>query len=169
MRMKILTTIAAMALLAACSTASDTAGTASGSAGSSTTNGTASSAAAGQRVVLGTQEDLKQNVGDRIFFATDQSTVTSEGRTILERQAEWLKRYPALTVTIEGNCDERGLREYNLALGDRRAATTRQVLVALGIDPGRVSTISYGKERPAIIGSDESAWAQNRRSVTVIN
>jgi len=88
---------------------------------------------------------------------------------VLQRQAEWLKRYPNVTVTIEGHADERGTREYNLALGERRAQAARNVIVALGISPSRISTISYGKERPAVPGSTEEAYAQNRRAVTVVN
>ena len=85
------------------------------------------------------------------------------------QQAAWLKQYPNITVTVEGNCDERGTREYNLALGERRATSAKNYLVALGVDPNRIQTISYGKERPAVLGSDEAAWAQNRRDVTAIN
>ncbi len=166
MRQTMIAMIAATALLAACSTASDTSGTASASGSAA---GAVSGAGAGTRIMPGSQQDLQQNAGDRIFFATDESTITSEGREILVRQAEWLKRYPAVTITIEGHCDERGVREYNLALGERRANMARQVLLALGVDPGRVATTSYGKERPAVIGSNEAAWAQNRRAVTIVN
>ena len=107
--------------------------------------------------------------GDRIFFAFDSSEITPEARLVLQRQAEWLKRYANVTVTIEGHTDERGTREYNLALGERRALAARNVLVALGIPDSRISTISYGKERPAVPGSTEEAYAQNRRAVTVVN
>lgn len=118
--------------------------------------------------VPGSQQDLQQSAGDRVFFATDQSGVSAEGRQILQRQAEWLKRYPNIVVSIEGHCDERGTREYNLALGARRADAAKEALVALGIAADRITTVSYGKERPAVAGSTEAAWAQNRRAVTVV-
>lgn len=118
----------------------------------------------------GTQEDLEATAGsDRVFFAFDRYDLTPEARATAERQAEWLREYPSVTVTIEGHADERGTREYNLALGDRRATAVKNYLVALGISPSRISTISYGKERPAVLGSNEEAWAQNRRAVTVID
>jgi peptidoglycan-associated lipoprotein len=144
--------ITTVVVLAACSSAPPDS--------SSNTSGGANGANGAQ---IGSQ------VGDRVFFDTDQSGVNAEGRKTLERQAQWLKRYPNLTVTIEGHCDERGLREYNLALGDRRATAAKDMLVALGVDANRIKTISYGKERPAVVGSDESAYAQNRRAVTVVD
>ena len=164
MRLKMISAMAAALLLAAC--ASDeaaTTGDASASGGSGTTNGIT------QTVTPGSPEDFQQNVGDRVFFDTDKSSVKPEGQQTLQRQAEWLKRYPNVTITIEGHCDERGTREYNLALGDRRATAVSRALVALGVQANRVKTISYGKERPAVLGSNEAAWAQNRRGVTVIN
>jgi peptidoglycan-associated lipoprotein len=167
--------VTALAVLAACSSAppdssSSTYGNSAGSQNGSQINGSASGLdASGGKTGPGSEEDLKQNVGDRVFFDTDQSGINAEGRKTLERQAQWLKRYPNLTVTIEGHCDERGLREYNLALGDRRATSAKDMLVALGIDVRRIKTVSYGKERPAVVGSDESAWAQNRRAVTVVD
>jgi len=117
----------------------------------------------------GSQQDLAAAAGDRIFFAFDSAEVSPEAQSILQRQAEWLRRYPNVTVTIEGHADERGTREYNLALGERRAQAARNVLVALGIPASRLATISYGKERPAVPGSSEDAYAQNRRAVTVVN
>src|ERR1700756_4274065 len=117
----------------------------------------------------GSQQDLAATAGDRIFFSFDSAEITAESRQILQRQAEWLKRYSNVSVTIEGHCDERGTREYNLALGERRAQAAKNVLVALGIPASRISTISYGKERPAVAGSTEEAYAQNRRAVTTIN
>lgn len=118
----------------------------------------------------GTQEDLEYQAGsDRVFFAYDRFDLSPEARATLRRQADWLSQYSSLTVTIEGHADERGTREYNLALGDRRATSAKNYLVALGISPSRVSVVSYGKERPAVLGSNEDAWAQNRRSVTVID
>jgi peptidoglycan-associated lipoprotein len=117
----------------------------------------------------GSQQDLAATAGDRVFFAYDQSDISAEGQQILERQAEWLKRYGQVTVTIEGHCDERGTREYNLALGERRAAAVKRVLVALGIPAGRIQTISYGKERPIVVGSSEEGYAQNRVGITTVN
>jgi len=123
----------------------------------------------GRNVIPGSQQDLEASAGDRVFFAFDRSDITPEARETLERQADWLRRYPNVTVTIEGHCDERGTREYNLALGERRAQAAKNVLVAAGIPASRISTISYGKERPAVVGSTEEAYAQNRRAVTVVN
>jgi len=122
-----------------------------------------------RNIVPGSQQDLEASAGDRIFFSFDRSDISPEAREILTRQADWLRRYPNVTVTIEGHCDERGTREYNLALGERRAQAAKNVLVALGIPASRISTISYGKERPAVVGSTEDAYAQNRRAVTVVN
>ncbi len=119
-------------------------------------------------VVPGSQEDFVASVAaDRIFFDLDQSDVDSADQTTLQSQARWLAKYPAKRITIEGHCDERGTREYNLALGERRANSTKNALAALGVDPARMTTISYGKERPDATGSDEEAWARNRRAVTV--
>ncbi|MBL8640103.1 MAG: peptidoglycan-associated lipoprotein Pal [Alphaproteobacteria bacterium] len=120
-------------------------------------------------VVPGTQQDLVVNVGDRVFFALDQSDVSAEGQATLDRQVAWLQQYPAVSVTIEGHADERGTREYNLALGERRATSVRSYLMSRGIDASRINTISYGKERPAVPEASESAWSQNRRAVTVVN
>ncbi len=117
----------------------------------------------------GTQADLVVNVGDRVFFGYDRYDLSAEARMILDRQAEWLNQYPSLNVTIEGHADERGTREYNLALGDRRANSVRNYLIAMGVAPSRITTISYGKERPAVPGANETAWAQNRRGVTKID
>lgn len=117
----------------------------------------------------GTQQDLVVNVGDRVFFGYDQYNLTPEAQRTLEMQAEWMKKYPSVSVTIAGHADERGTREYNLALGERRANAVKNYLTSLGVPGDRVSTISYGKERPAVLGSDESAWAQNRRGVTEVN
>lgn len=116
----------------------------------------------------GTNEDLKVNIGDRVFFAYDQYDLSADAKGTLARQAEWLKKYSNLTVTIEGHADERGTREYNLALGDRRANSARDYLISQGISSSRITTISYGEERPEATGSDEASWAQNRRAVTVV-
>lgn len=117
----------------------------------------------------GSQEDFEINVGDRVFFAFDSSTLDDDARSTLDRQAAWLQQYAAITVTIEGHTDERGTREYNLALGERRATVARNYLAALGVDPNRMLTISYGEERPVDPGTDETAYRQNRRAVTAVN
>ena len=122
-----------------------------------------------RNIVPGSQQDLEASAGDRVFFAFDRSDITPESQEILSRQADWLRRYPNVTVTIEGHCDERGTREYNLALGERRAQAAKNVLVASGIPASRISTISYGKERPTVVGSNEEAWAQNRVAITTVN
>ncbi len=161
MRFQALSLLAAVSLLAACSTAPETSGAAGGAAA------TTPPAASGIRA--GSQQDLAATAGDRVYFAYDKSDISPEARAILTKQSDWLKKNANVTVTIEGHCDERGTREYNLALGERRATAVKNVLVALGIPANRVSTISYGKERPAVVGSTEAAWAQNRRGVTVVN
>jgi peptidoglycan-associated lipoprotein len=123
----------------------------------------------GNGVIPGSRADfLSQSGSDTVHFATDSSDVDAEAQGILTRQAAWLKKFPNVRVTLEGHCDERGTREYNLALGDRRANSAKAFLVNLGVQSERVTTISYGKERPLAAGSDESAWAQNRRAVTVV-
>ncbi len=116
----------------------------------------------------GSTQDFTVNVGDRIFFTTDSTSLTAEARTTLDKQATWLAKYPNYSITLEGHADERGTREYNLALGARRAAATRDYLVARGINRGRVKTISFGKERPVAVCNDISCWSQNRRAVTVL-
>ncbi len=165
MKLKLAGTLAMVALLAACSDDKPAGGTTDD--GSQFTRPAGNGQANG--VQPGTEQDLVQNVGDRVLFTTDRSDLTPDDRAVLDRQAQWLKKYGNLSVTIEGHCDERGTREFNLALGERRAEAVRKYLVASGIDSSRVQTISYGKERPAVVGSDESAWSQNRRGVTVVN
>lgn len=117
----------------------------------------------------GSAQDLVENVGDRVFFGYDSFDLSGEARATLERQAQWLNQYGSLSVTVEGHADERGTREYNLALGERRANAVRNYLVALGVDASRINVVSFGKERPEVFGSDAQSWAQNRRGVTVIN
>ncbi len=119
-------------------------------------------------VVPGSEEDLRVNVGDTVHFAYDRYDIQPDDQNTLQRQAAWLQKYPDVRVTIEGHCDERGTREYNLALGARRANAVKQVLVADGVSPARIDTISYGKERPICTESTEECWAQNRRGVTVV-
>jgi peptidoglycan-associated lipoprotein len=123
---------------------------------------------AGATVTPGSVADFQQNVGDRVFFDFDQSVVRPDGRATLDKQAAWLKKYTNYPITIEGKCDERGTREYNLALGERRANAVKQYLIAQGIPAARVKTISYGKERPEVVGSDEGAWARNRVGITAL-
>jgi peptidoglycan-associated lipoprotein len=151
-------------LVAACSSAPETPPAAAGGPGVGGPGGVGS-----RNILPGSQQDLEASAGDRVFFAFDRSDITPEAQEILARQADWLRRYPNVTVTIEGHCDERGTREYNLALGERRAQAAKNVLVASGIPASRISTISYGKERPAVVGSSEEAYAQNRRAVTTVN
>lgn len=117
----------------------------------------------------GSSEDLAVNVGDRVLFGYDRYDLSTEARDTLEKQSAWLRRYRSGSITISGHADERGTREYNLALGERRAAAVKNYLVVLGIDPGRISTISYGKERPVDPQSSEGAWASNRRGVTMVD
>jgi peptidoglycan-associated lipoprotein len=117
----------------------------------------------------GSQQDFVVNVGDRVFFETDQTDLTPQARATLDKQAQWLAQYNRYSFTIEGHADERGTREYNIALGARRAQTVREYLSSRGIEPQRMRTISYGKERPVAVCNDISCWSQNRRAVTVLN
>lgn len=117
----------------------------------------------------GSQADLSANVGDFVLFGTNSSSLDEAGRNTLKHQAEWLKEYQEINVIIEGHCDERGTREYNLALGARRASSVRDFLVASGVNANRISIISFGKDKPAILGSGPTVWEQNRRAVTVVN
>jgi len=121
-----------------------------------------------QTATPGSERDFIVNVGDRVHFIVDQSTLTPEAQETLRRQAAWLRQYPQVAVQIEGHSDERGTREYNIALSARRASATQQFLVAQGVEPGRLSTVAYGKERPVALCDAESCWNQNRRAVTVI-
>jgi peptidoglycan-associated lipoprotein len=159
---------AAMVLLAACETApEEQANTGASGAAQQSTTTTTTAQPAGPRP--GSQEDLVLNVGDRVFYDFDKYELKPEARATVERWAEWLKRYPQITVSVEGHADERGTREYNLALGERRASSARDYLVALGIAANRVATISYGKERPVCTTSNEQCWSQNRRGVMMVN
>jgi peptidoglycan-associated lipoprotein len=150
---------AVVLMLAACSSAPPPA----------TGGGPMPSGVGGPGYAPGSQQDLAATAGDRVFFAYDQSTISSEGQQILQRQAQWLQRYAQVSITIEGHCDERGTREYNLALGERRAQAVKNVLVALGVPAARIQMISYGKERPIVVGSDEAGYAQNRVGITMVN
>ena len=172
MRSKFLTFFAAAFLLAACGTAGEDTGAGTG-AGTATTTQTATTTAPATTTIPGpapgSQEHLVVNVGDRVFFDFDKSELKPEARRTIEALAAWMNNYPAATITIEGHCDERGTREYNLALGERRSNAVQDYLLALGISANRLRTISYGKERPAVLGSNEEAWAQNRRGVFAVN
>lgn len=166
MRLKILCLLSALLLVGACATdPEDT----DGNTGTGASSG-ASSASSGSAVAVepGTIQDFIVNVGDRVFFDFDQSTLTSKAQETLDKQAAWLSRVPSATILIEGHCDERGTREYNLALGERRATSVKDYLISKGVAASRIKTISYGKERPAVLGSNEWAWSQNRRGVTTI-
>ena len=132
-------------------------------ASSSTSSGSDSS------ITAGTQEDLIVNVGDRVFFEFDSSELTVDAQATLDAQAAWLMQYPDTNITIEGHADERGTREYNLALGDKRAFAVYSYLAQAGIDTNRMEYISWGKERPEVVGSDETAYSQNRRGVTTVS
>jgi peptidoglycan-associated lipoprotein len=116
----------------------------------------------------GSQQDFVVNVGDRVFFESDSSELTMQSRATLDKQSQWLQQYVNYTFTIEGHADERGTREYNIALGARRAQAVRDYLASRGIQPGRMRTVSYGKERPVAVCNDISCWSQNRRAVTVL-
>ena len=152
--------------VAACaSTPKDTADT-SGSGSSGTFNSTTSSEE-GESITPGSQEDLIVNVGDRVFFDYDSFDLDSDAQELLQDQAAWLKQHSSVGVTIEGHCDERGTREYNLALGERRANAAKDYLMTYGVSGKRISVISYGKERPVNPANSPLAWSQNRRAVTV--
>ena len=172
MRFKILSLLAALVLVAACETApeestgGDTGGNTTASSGN-TSNGSVSSGDVND-IVSGSERDFLVNVGDRVFFDFDRSDLSSDAQSALAKQAAWLLQFPQIVIQVEGHADERGTREYNLALGERRANSVKEYLMSLGVASDRISTISYGKERPAVDGSNKEAWAQNRRGVTRI-
>ena len=183
----LLTLAAATFLLAACETAStiseeaassaDSGATSASSsststaseASSSSSSSSAASAASAEATALEQARGELMTIGDTVLFGFDSSALSAEAMATLDKQAAFLNAKPALRVKIEGHADERGTREYNLALGERRASATRDYLVARGVDGSRIRIVSYGKERPAVVGSNEEAWAKNRRSVTVLN
>ena len=159
MKLQLLGVLAMTALLAACNTPDTTnAGAANG------TGATASTAGA----VPGSEEDLVANAGDRVYFTTALSTLSPDAQAILDRQSTFLGKYAQDNVEIAGNCDERGTEEYNIALGQRRANSARDYLVARGVAGTRITTTSYGKDRPTATGSDEQAWMQNRNAITTV-
>ena len=173
MIIKLLASALLVFFLAACSTTPKDTADSSGSGSTSTSSDVSSSAdtetTESASIEPGSQEDLIVNVGVRVFFNYDSSELDSDAKELLQDQVAWLKQYSDVSVIIEGHCDERGTREYNLALGEKRAQSVKNYLINLGISADRVSTISYGKERPAVVGSNDGAWAQNRRSVTIVN
>ena len=169
-------------IVASCATTPKDQAESSGSGSSSESESSVSSSSAGELTSVdytsdipsdyegiypGSQEDLIVNVGDRVFFAFDSFELDADAQELLQDQAAWLKQYNKTSITIEGHCDERGTREYNLALGERRANSVKDYLMTYGISGNRLSVISYGKERPVNSGSNPLAWSQNRRSVTV--
>jgi peptidoglycan-associated lipoprotein len=163
---------AALAWLAGCTSSTDerpaSAANAGGAHGGGPGGAGISSSELQGQAPPGSQQDLEVSVGDRVFFDYDSSVLSPTATQTLDRQAAWLKQYPNVIVTIEGHTDERGTREYNLALGDRRANAVKNYLVALQVSSDRLLTISYGEERPVDPGHDEAAWAKNRRAVTVV-
>ena len=173
MIIKLLASALFVFFLAACSTTPKDTADSSGSGSTSTSSDVSSSAETetteSASIEPGSQEDLIVNVGDRVFFNYDSAELDTDAQELLQDQVAWLKQYSDVSVIIEGHCDERGTREYNLALGEKRAQSVKNYIINLGISADRVSTISYGKERPAVVGSNDGAWAQNRRSVTTVN
>ncbi len=179
---RLLTICAATLLLAACETASmdsnevvgssseaSSGSDAAASASSNTSSSSSSGSGSASADAMPSPDELLAKVGSTVYFDYDQSTLTSEAQATLDRQAAFLKANPSVRIVIEGHCDERGTREYNLALGDRRASAARDYLVAKGVNASRLTTISYGKERPEIGGSNETSWALNRRAMSKIN
>ena len=167
---KFLLSIILLFFVAACSTTPKDTADSSGSGSSGEFNSdTSSSDESASSITPGSQEDLLVNVGDRVFFGYDSFELDADAQELLQDQAAWLKQHSNVSITIEGHCDERGTREYNLALGEKRAQSVKNHLVSLGVSSSRLSTISYGKERPAVVGSNDAAWGQNRRSVTIVN
>lgn len=159
--MKFAGVAAGLALISACATSEGPDLDASANPGTSM-------AAGPTGPVPGSQADLEESAGHRVFFAYDQYTLTPQAQATLARQAAWLQEYPETRIRIAGNCDERGTREYNLALGARRAEAARSYLVSLGVDPARLQTVSFGKERPSCTSSTPDCWAENRNSTTTI-
>lgn len=160
MRLKYIAALSMVALLSAC---------AHEKANTGDSNGAATTAVQPSGPVPGSEEDLVATAGDRVLFALNKSGLTSEAQATLDKQAAWLAQYPQVNVEIAGNCDDRGTEEYNIALGQRRANAARDYLVAKGVASSRISTISYGKDRPTQEGDDESAWAQNRNAITAVH
>ena len=161
---KILLSIFLAAFISACTTTPKDTSTSTGS-GESTSSSDSTDTA---NIEPGSQEDLIVNVGDRVYFSYNSYELDSDAQELLQDQVAWIKQHDK-SVIIEGHCDERGTREYNLALGEKRAQAVKNYLTQMGVPDSKVSTISYGKERPAVVGSNDGAWSQNRRSVTTVN
>ena len=175
MTKRFLVLIAAIGLLAACETAPKDSANAAGASGASssssssdTSTSTSSSSSSSSSAAAASPAEELASIGDRVFFDYDSSALSAEAKATLSAQAAFLAGNPAVTITVEGHCDERGTREYNLALGERRATAARDYLVAQGVNAARIKTISYGKERPSFIGSNPYAYSKNRRAVSVI-
>lgn len=176
MVIKLFTSALLVFFLAACSTTPKDTADSSGSGSSSSSSDVSSSeegtitetSPESASIAPGSQEDLIVNVGDRVFFNYDSSDLDSDAQELLQDQVAWLKQYSDVSVIVEGHCDERGTREYNLALGDKRAFAVYSYLAQAGVDTNRMEYVSWGKERPDVIGSDETAYAQNRRGVTLV-
>jgi peptidoglycan-associated lipoprotein len=164
MSFRIISAVLALTLVVACSSKDKTETGGLGADGMG-----AGSANSDSKYAAGSQEELIATVGDRVFFTVNSSALTDTAQTTLRRQAEWMKSNGNVNVTIEGHADERGTREFNLALGARRASAVQEFMNSLGVEGGRVKTISYGKEHPEVLGSDEASWSKNRRSVTVVD
>jgi peptidoglycan-associated lipoprotein len=173
MRLKFLSIFAAVAFLGACAQTPDESATSASDGASKDTMSKDSmkkmKKKRGPAVTPGTGADFIASVGDRIFFDYDRNSLKPISKRILQRQAVWLKKYSSVKITVEGHADERGTREYNLALGERRANSAKDYLVALGISASRIRVISYGEERPEAVGSNKGAWSQNRRAVTTLS
>jgi peptidoglycan-associated lipoprotein len=167
MRLKIVALLAAVLLVSACETTPEATQNAAGT-GESTSNTTATTGVQSESIDPHSIQYVQEKYGDKVFFDFDSSVIRADAEATIKNWATWMQNYPDVNVVIEGHCDERGTREYNLALGERRANAVKNVLVALGIDPSRISTISYGKERPAVEGHNEAAWAANRRGVLTL-
>jgi peptidoglycan-associated lipoprotein len=158
---------AALAMAACAKNAADEAG-ADLAAGAGGPGGRGGVSRSGLPATPGSAQDFAQNVGDRVFFETDSTELTATAQQTLDRQAEWLNRYGRYSFTVEGHADERGTREYNFALGARRAEVTKNYLISRGVASSRIRTVSYGKERPVAVCDDISCWSQNRRAVTLL-
>ena len=182
MRLRVIAAFVVALGLAACESTPDDSGTSSGAGTDQTTDtgtdpsddimvedDTTVASIDPSQPLPGSQEELVQSVGDRVFFEFDSAVLGADSRRTLDRQADWLRLFPEIALVLEGHADERGTREYNLALGERRANAVREYLITQGVGPSRLRTISYGKERPYALGHNEEAWALNRRSVSVID
>jgi peptidoglycan-associated lipoprotein len=161
MKLHVVGALAALSLLAACASKPPEQG--------QTQTGTTTTAPSGPTITPGSQEDLVANVGDRVFYEFNSSSLTEAAQATLDKQVAFLQRYPNDKFQIAGNCDDRGTEEFNLALGNRRAHAAKEYLVAKGVSASRLTTISYGKDRPTALGDNEEAWAQNRNAISSVH